>query len=345
VRPLTAALNLAAAGDSRPNDFVALARSLARHQSWSAVADNAEADRLPTRVVTAVKAAVAAGTTATDPGGWLGNAIGGEGIVTDFIGSLMSASAFDAMFAFMARVPMRTRAAAVTIGAVGAAVGEGGMKPIAKSEFAELRLEPLKASVIIALTEEAVRAVGPAAMAFIGGELRRSLAVATDAVFVTQLLDDAATLASSGDDIADVRTDLLSLMSAIDLGATSRLFLLMAQDAWKRFMLLDLGNSRLGSALTPIFSDAVPAGTAALVDADGVAADIGPMAIDRSRHGALQLNDDPQAGPQTMTSLWQTNSVAIRVERTFAFAKIRDNAVAVLTDIEWGGVVSLPSGA
>jgi HK97 family phage major capsid protein len=79
--------------------------------------------------------------------------------------------------------------------------------------------------------------------------------------------------------------------------------------------------------------------------------DEGGLQIDMSDQASLQMvaGDDEGATINSVTptaaqlvSLWQTNSVAFRAERTVNWARRRTSAVAYLTDVDWGGTV-LPS--
>lgn len=70
-------------------------------------------------------------------------------------------------------------------------------------------------------------------------------------------------------------------------------------------------------------------------------ADDGGFTIDASREASLQMLDNPtnnSATPTatTMVSMFQTNSVAMRVERYINWAKRRASAVSVLTGVNWG---------
>src|SRR4029077_12589065 len=74
-------------------------------------------------------------------------------------------------------------------------------------------------------------------------------------------------------------------------------------------------------------------------------ADDGEVAIDASREASLEMSDAPAHNsitptPAQLVSMWQTNSVAIRAERTINWLRRRDPAVVYLTGVSWGGEVN-----
>jgi hypothetical protein len=92
-----------------------------------------------------------------------------------------------------------------------------------------------------------------------------------------------------------------------------------------------------------IVSDYVPAKTMVLVNAQDVyLADEGGVDVSMSDQASLQMDDAPTNDsvtptPTTLVSMFQTNSVAFRAERTINWARRRAVSVSVLNDIDWGG--------
>jgi hypothetical protein len=75
-------------------------------------------------------------------------------------------------------------------------------------------------------------------------------------------------------------------------------------------------------------------------------ADDGEISIDASREASLEMSDTPTqdsaaATPvaATLVSMFQTNSVAIRAERTINWMRRRATSVVYLTGVDWGGAV------
>ncbi|MGO6704710.1 hypothetical protein ACCS33_35825, partial [Rhizobium ruizarguesonis] len=86
-------------------------------------------------------------------------------------------------------------------------------------------------------------------------------------------------------------------------------------------------------------------GRRVLDDGDRILADIESLGVDVSRFTTLQMNDEPTMDAITPTgtstvSLWQTNSVAVKISALFGVTAGTPDALAVLTGIEWPTIVS-----
>src|SRR5690606_15922773 len=169
------------------------------------------------------------------------------------------------------------------------------------------------------------------------------------------ILNGASNTSSSGSDAEGVRTDIKTLFGtfiAANNAPTSGVWIMPATTA----LALSLMQNPLGQAEFPgismnggtlfglpvIVSQHVPAGTVVLVNASDIYfADDGGVAVDMSREASLETADNPSHDSDTPTpaelaSMFQTNSVAFRAERTLNWLPRRDEAVAVLSDVAWG---------
>jgi hypothetical protein len=54
-----------------------------------------------------------------------------------------------------------------------------------------------------------------------------------------------------------------------------------------------------------------------------------------STQGSLQLSDTPTPGSTAVTSLWQTNTAAVKVERFLNWELRRPEFVAVLSEVTY----------
>jgi hypothetical protein len=93
--------------------------------------------------------------------------------------------------------------------------------------------------------------------------------------------------------------------------------------------------------LPAIVSSGVPAGNSYLVDASGIAADGGPVTVNTSQQTSILMDTAPSMNSDTptlatMVSMWQTNSTALIANLRFAQV-LRDDAIAVITGVNWGG--------
>jgi HK97 family phage major capsid protein/HK97 family phage prohead protease len=170
---------------------------------------------------------------------------------------------------------------------------------------------------------------------------------------------------SSGQQIAAIREDIRALIAAFVTAnnpPTNGVFIMSAIHA----LSLSILQNPLGALEFPtvginggtlfgmpvITSQHVPEVTAGgyvvLVNASDIYfADEGGIRVDVSREASLQMDDAPTntpnalgASPQTITetsmvSLWQTNNVGFRAERTVNWMRRRDSGVAVLSAVNW----------
>lgn len=267
-------------------------------------------------------------------------------IVSAFIQQLRNQSAFYALLERMIRVPYRTRISMIATDATAWIVNEGQPIPVTRATIDALNLEPTKAAALLVLTEELLRSTKNEQN--ISLALRRAIAAAVDARFFGMVIDgDTPTIPSSGATAANAITDLKALVAAVNPKAESVPLLVMSPevlqgaafltDASGAFQFPDLtinGGEIRGMPVMP--SDGIGAGRVALIDASGIAGESGDIAIDASTEADLQMIAETVPGAADMVSMWQTNSVAIRAVIDFDAERVRDDAVAVLTGVEWG---------
>jgi hypothetical protein len=75
-------------------------------------------------------------------------------------------------------------------------------------------------------------------------------------------------------------------------------------------------------------------------------ADDGEVAVDMSREASIEMRDSSHLSQDSTTetgaslvSLWQSNLVGLRCERTISWKRRRTSAVSYLTGVHWGGAV------
>jgi hypothetical protein len=74
-------------------------------------------------------------------------------------------------------------------------------------------------------------------------------------------------------------------------------------------------------------------------------ADDGQVTVDMSTEASVQMSDAPTNDAatgtgQSLVSMWQTNSIALRAERQINWAKRRSSAVSYMDDVNWGSIGS-----
>jgi HK97 family phage major capsid protein len=329
---------------TRQREFISFAKYLLDAKGQPALAwENAKQNRALPRVVEILRSAVAAGGT-TDPA-WAGALTDYNLIAQAFLGSLRQFSAFDQVLtdgSFL-RVPLRTRVNIVSTAASGALVGEGQPKPVSRLSLADQQLLVRKVVSIVAVTNELIRSVEPAAFDLINNELRRAVAVKSDETFLDILTQTTgiASASSTGMSAAQFASDLANALDSIAYGSDARLYLVLSPAAAKVIAFLRDANGTLYPGMTVsggnvagikvLVSNA--ATDAVLFDASQIAANSDTIVIDASDQASAQLDDSPSSGPARMTSAFQSNLKFMRAMRFFGAEVLRPEAVAIITGI------------
>lgn len=272
----------------------------------------------------------------------------------------------------LARVPFRVALVTQTTGGQGYWVGEGRAKPLTSFDFARSTLEPLKVANITAVTMELLRDSRPSAEPILRDQLAAALAQRLDIDFVdpnnagttgikpASIANGVTPIVSTGTDANGVRKDVAAaLQSFINANnpPTQGVWIMPSSIA----MQLGLMNNALGQPEFPgismsggtffglpvIASEFMPhdsaGGVVELVNAKDIfLGDEGGVNVDMSTEASLEMSDAPTANsiPPTvpgtqMVSMFQTNSVAIRAERTISWKRRRLSGVVVLNDVDW----------
>jgi HK97 family phage major capsid protein/HK97 family phage prohead protease len=335
------------------------------------------------RVVNVLKAAVSAGTTASDS--WTGALVGDEtSVYADFLEFLRPQTIIGRFgtngIPALRRVPFRVPLIGQTSGGDGYWVGQGNAKPLTEFDFTRTTLEPTKVANIAVVTEEVLRDSSPSADAIIRDQLAAALRQRLDTDFINpakaavagvspaSITNGVTAIVSSGNDAEAVRSDVRRLFAqfiAANNAPTDGVWIMSSTTA----LALSLMQNPLGQTEFPgitmtggtlfglpaLISQSVPAtadgGMVALVNASDVyLGDEGGFSVDMSREASLQMDNAPTMNSTTPTgsqlvSLWQTNSVGFRAERTINWARRRESSVAVLTNVNWGVEAAAAAGA
>lgn len=323
------------------------------------------------------KAAVTAGSTLS--GSWAEDLVGDtSSAFADFVEYLRPQTILGKFgtggIPDLRRVPFRVPLVSQTAGGEGYWVGEGAAKPLTAFDFARTTMEPLKVANIAVLTEEVIRDSSPSAEAIVRDALRDALVARLDIDFVNPAkaavagvspasITNGSTddIASSGDDADAIRLDVRSVFArfiAANNAPTAGVWIMSATNALALSMLVNpLGQSEFpGIGMNggtfqgmPVIVSEYVGNVVILVNASDIyLADEGGIAIDLSREASLQMDTAPTMDSTTPTpiasvSMFQTNSVAFRAERTINWARRRATSVAYLTGAAYGGAVTAPT--
>lgn len=321
-----------------------------------------------------VKAAVEAGST--NPLNWAGALVGEEtSVYADFVEflrpqTIVGRFGTDGVPALRS-VPFRTPLVSQVSGGDGYWVGEGAAKPLTKFGFSRTTLDPLKVANIAVLTEELLRDSSPSADALVRQSLVDALRERLDLTFIdpaitaisgvrpASITNGVSGTPSAGNDGAAIRSDVKALMQtfiAANNAPTSGVWVMSAATALALSMVMNpLGQQEFPGismnggtffGMPVIVSEYVPTDSTGsivvLINASDIyLGDEGGFAVDVSREASLQMADNASHNSTTPTaaelvSMFQTNSVAFRAERTINWAKRRASSVAVLTGVNWG---------
>lgn len=267
------------------------------------------------------------------------------------------------------RVPFRVALLGQTTGGDGYWVGEGKPKPLTGFEGERNTLEPLKVANIAVATMELLRDSSPSAEAWLRDQLAAALTARMDIDFITpaktavtgispaSITNGAGTVVSTGTTADAVRLDVRALFQKfIDANnaPTSGVWIMSHTNALALSLLInDLGQpefpgiTMMGGTFQglPVITSQYVGDIVVLVNASDIYfADEGGIDVQMSSEASLQMLDNPTNDSVTptatsMVSMFQTNSVAFRAERSLNWARRRSSAVSYLSSVNWGGDV------
>ena len=317
------------------------------------------------------KAAVPAGTT--NDGNWAADLVGeGTNVIADFVEFLRPRTILGRFgnngVPGLRNVPFNVPLVGQTEGGEGYWVGEGKAKPLTRFGFERNILDIYKVANIAVVTEELLRRSSPAAEALIRDSLASAIAARLDTDFINpakaavagvspaSITNGLTPVASTGGDADAVRADIRALMAtfiAANNAPTTGVWIMGSTTALALSMMTNplgqpefAGISMTGgtfNGMPVIVSDYIPSGTVVLANASDIyLADEGGIQVDMSREASLEMADNPAhnsdtpTGATSLVSMFQTNSVAFRVERFINWSRRRPSAVAILTGATWG---------
>ena len=196
------------------------------------------------------------------------------------------------------------------------------------------------ASATAVLSSELVRLAPAVGQSLINKALRQGLARAVDEDFLNTIVDfpGCPEVGGGGSGAGQIIDDIADLLSLMTLGADAKVWAILDPTAMQRLALssttvaaADLGiSSGTMAGINFLASDVQLDGQITVVSADRLFIDRGLVTIDVSRHADLHLDSDPSDTAYQVTSLWQSNLVAVRASRYYSFARSSDTCVGVI---------------
>jgi hypothetical protein len=269
----------------------------------------------------------------------------------------------------MRRVPFYFPVVTQATGGTAYWPGEGNAKPMTKPTWTRTELTPLVVAALAASTIQALRFSSPSAEMALRDDLTAAVVEAIDTAFIDPANSGSAgakpasitngiagTVAASGSDAEAVRADARAAMAVFVTAKnplTSGVWIMSGINALGLAVMVNaLGQAEFPGMTVnggifmglPVIVSQGAGDTITLVNAGDIwLADDGGVNVDMSTEASLQMVDNPTGTSvgsdpveATLVSMFQTNSVAIRVETYINWARRRPTGVATITDATWG---------
>lgn len=338
------------------------------HSSPLDIAKQLYGERDPQIIQMVEKANVQAINTSTDAA-LIGN-VGGVADYVEFLRDRTIVGRFGSGgIPSLRRVPFYYPVVTQATGGTAYWVAEGSAKPLTRPTWTRTDLAPLTVAGLAAVTIQALRFSSPDADRALRDDLTAAVVEAIDSAFIDPANSGVpgakpaaitngitGTVASSGSDAAAIRADVraaMSLFVAANNPLTSGVWVMSGSNALGASMLMNplgqpeftgLGvNGGTFMQLPVIVSEAAGTTVSLLNAGDIWLADEGGVGVDMSTDASLDMVDNPTgtstgADPTetTLVSMFQTNSVAIRVEKFINWARRRPTGIATITGATWG---------
>lgn len=261
------------------------------------------------------------------------------------------------------RVPNRVRTIAATSGSSASWVGEAQVRPITKLALHGGTLEPLSIVAILVTTAELMKSASPDAEGLLARDIAAAAVAALDVAFIdptnsgtsgvkpASVTNGVTVLHSAGSTLANIDSDLGLLIQALgDAGSDlqnatfimrpkTALFLARLRGSGGALAYPGMtakGGTILGCACITSASVPIPSTTSiTLVDPTQIEVlDEGAGDVTLSEQGSLSMSDSPSS-PSTMVSLWQTETVGLKITRYANWQRCRDGMAQVLDQVAY----------
>lgn len=268
------------------------------------------------------------------------------------------------------RVPARVRLISATAGSSASWVGERNPRPLSRMTFAGDVTEALSVVGILCVTKELMRSSAPSAESILSRDLAAAAVQMMDATFIdpanagttgvkpAAITHGVTALHSAGNTLANIDSDLALLIQALsDAGSDlsmatfvmrpkTALYLARLRSASGELAYEDMtvkGGTLLGlpaivSASVPTVVGSPGAGNSSIMLLDPsqiLVADDNNGAIEVSENAALQMESEPAGGPTSVVSMFQTESVALKITRYANWQRVRAGMAQVLDQVAY----------
>jgi len=359
-----------AAVDVKPADLIVRAAvcRLLSHISGRPVESILE-ERYPGHEATAAvtRTAIAVATTTTS--GWASQLV--ETAMADFLALLPPTSVYPVLRSMGVGLTFGPNSGAIkipfsssTTALAGGFVLEGDPIPVGRLTLDSITLTPHKFGIIVPMTKEVMRYTNPALEAIVRSELLARTAIKLDSLLIDSTASSAtrpagllngvsAGSAYGGGDYQAFLADMKTLLSPFDTANAGRSLALLMNPAQARGVRMMAGPNASGfgwanqflADFRVISSTSITAGTVIAVDAADFVTGTGdsPM-FETSDQATIHMEDSPSAISATGTpntvaapvrSMFQTNSVALKMTMDVTWAMRRSGMVQYISSVTW----------
>jgi ATP-dependent Clp endopeptidase proteolytic subunit ClpP/HK97 family phage major capsid protein len=343
--------------DKRRRTPLDIARSQAHWKDTTPQVERVLASNLDIPQV--LNVAVDAGDTSTD--GWASELADYTYMASEFIEFLRPQTIMGKMTG-LRRVPFNIRMPLQDAGSSVNWVGEGNPKPVSKIHFDTTTLRFAKAAGIVVITDELVRFSNPSAEALVRTDMANAIRQFLDEQFVSptvaavanvnpaSITNGAANSAASGTTADDLRNDIATALQALiaaNIDPSGLSIVMRPTLAVQIMMMRNLLGQKEFPDIRPdggmlegypvVVSNSCASGVMVFVkESEILLADDGGISVDASREATITMDDGVSPQVTTNVSLFQSNMVALRVERIINWLRRRTAAVYYLTSANYG---------
>jgi Phage capsid family len=251
----------------------------------------------------------------------------------------------------MRRTGFNTTTMRQITGATASWTPEGAQVVVSDASFDTMRLAPRKQSGLVVLTRETLLLTGDAFERALMADLSRACgeletvsfldpAIAGDEARPASITHDAPSVASSGGDATAIQADVRSLFALYKGDLQRSLWLMNSSDAISLNMLGDevggLGltaNGGMWFGLPAICSSGAPLGQVTLLDPTGTLYADDGLEADLTEEALIDAKD--QDGAAVPLTLWQSNLLAIKVNRYLSWQVAHAGSVVFLSGLNF----------
>ncbi|WP_332747552.1 hypothetical protein [Hydrogenophaga sp.] len=245
-----------------------------------------------------------------------------------YIASVAEQSIFDQLKVYARVLPPRMRQVMIATAAVGNVVSEGAPKPVRDLTLNLGDVDFLKAVGIVVMSKELASATGGEGAALFEQELQKATVRALNRSVLTAFIDSGTSVIAAGTD------PLASLRAGLQAAGPSEGFVvaMSAGDAaWLATSEANRGGMgvRGGEFVRGVHIVVMDDHTGmTIIPASRVGIYDGGLSVRSTDQADVDMRDTPES-PGAKTSLWQTNSAAIIVERQWQLVSGGAEAVTV----------------